>query len=142
MTFAFEIYDIYAPNNTGGLCVSLTDVSYGFQGFFAPIDNDMVNAAKAGQAIPVKWRLLDHTGKPVSDPASFVSLTSKAGSGTCAGLPSDAIETYAGMSGLRYLGDGYWQFNWKTPKSYAGQCRTMTLTLLDGSTHSASFSFR
>jgi hypothetical protein len=58
------------------------------------------------------------------------------------GLPEDAIEDYSGASGLQYLGDGDWQFNWKTPKSYAGQCRTMTLTLSDGSTHTASFSFK
>jgi hypothetical protein len=37
---------------------------------------------------------------------------------------------------------GNWQFNWKTQKSYAGQCRTMTLMLSDGTTHTASFTFR
>jgi hypothetical protein len=71
------------------------------------------------------------SGNPVSDPASFASITSASAAGACAGLPSDAVEIYAGESGLQYLGDGYWQFNWKTPKSYAGQCRTMTLTLND-----------
>jgi len=32
---------------------------------------------------------------------------------------ADAIETYAGSiaSGLQYLGNGIWQFNWKTPKT-------------------------
>jgi hypothetical protein len=34
------------------------------------------------------------------------------------------------------------QFNWKTPKNYAGQCRTMTLNLSDGTTHTASFTFK
>ena len=58
-----------------------------------------------------------------------------------AGQPADAIETYSGTSGLQYLGDGTWQFNWKTPKTCAGQCRTMTLTLSDGSTHEAAFMF-
>jgi len=33
---------------------------------------------------------------------------------------------------LQYLGDGTWQFNWKTPKNYAGQCRTLSLNLKDG----------
>jgi hypothetical protein len=31
--------------------------------------------------------------------------------------------------------------HWKTPKGYAGQCRTMTLTLSDGSTHTGGFQF-
>jgi hypothetical protein len=66
----------------------------------------------------------------------------RAGSGACAGLPSDAVETYTGGSGLWYLGAGDLQFNWTTPKHYAGQCRTMTLTLTDGSTHTARFQFK
>jgi hypothetical protein len=142
--FAFNIYDIYAPNNTGGLCVALKDLGNigTFEGFFSPIDNRVKNVAKAGQAIPVKWRILDWNGNPVSDPNSFVSITSKQGAGLCSGLSPDPIEEYAGMSGLQYLGDGYWQFNWKTPKTYAGQCREMTLTLADGSVHTADFLFR
>jgi hypothetical protein len=59
------------------------------------------------------------------------------------GDPTDTIEEYAaGASGLQYAGDGYWQFNWKTPKTYAGQCRTMVLTLGDGSKHEADFKFK
>jgi hypothetical protein len=113
-----------------------------FEGFGAPIDNGVVNAARAGQTIPVKYRLTDSAGTPVEDPASFVSVSSQSSGGECAGLPSDSIETYSGDSGLQYAGDGQWQFNFKTPKSYAGQCRTMTLTLADGTSHSARFEFK
>ncbi len=120
---------------------SFAVVGYTFTGLPAPIDNGFANGAKAGQAIPVRYRLTWPDGAPVSDPASFVSVTSQAGGGLCAGLPLDAIETYAGGSGLNYLGDGDWQFNWKTPKSYAGQCRTMTLKLSDGTTRTATFQF-
>jgi hypothetical protein len=42
------------------------------------------------------------------------------------------MEISTGSSGLQYLGDGTWQVNWKTLKSYAGQCRTMSLNLNDG----------
>ncbi len=114
---------------------------YTFSGFFAPIDNTAPNAAKAGQTIPIKWRLTDANGLPISDPASFVSVTSTTTSSACSGTP-DTVEEYAGSSGLQYLGDGYWQFNWKTPKSYAGQCRTMRLTLGDGTSHTAAFTFK
>jgi hypothetical protein len=91
--------------------------------------------------VPVKWSLFDASVQPITDLSSFVSVTS-AGNAACSGQPVDAIETYVGSSGLQYLGDGVWQFNWKTAKSYAGQCREMTLTLSDGSTHTAQFRFK
>ena len=53
------------------------------------------------------------------------------------------IEQYTGSSGLQYLGDGYWQFNWKTPKTYTGQCRTMYVEFNDGQTSpEVQFKFR
>jgi hypothetical protein len=92
-----------------------------------------VNIAKAGQAIPIKWRLTDANGAPISDTASFVGVYSYGVSCTdFSGTPPDDIENYSGSSGLQYLGDGYWQFNWKTPKSYAGTCRTMYVKFVDG----------
>jgi hypothetical protein len=116
-------------------CLTLT-------GFADPVDNGEVNVAKAGRTVPVKWHLADQDGHPVDDPTTFVALTSRIVGGACSGLPTEAVETYAGESGLQYLGDGNWQFNWKTPKAYAGQCRTMSLELNDGTTHSASFQFK
>jgi hypothetical protein len=117
---------------------------YRFQGFFSPVDNlPVVNSAKAGQTIPVKWRLADAAGQPVLDPASFVSVaTSILNCGTLAGEPESAIETYAGSSGLQNLGGGYWQYNWQTPASYANSCRTLVLNLKDGSTYKANFKFK
>jgi hypothetical protein len=118
---------------------------YTFEGFFSPIDNiPTVNKANAGQAIPVKWRITDKNGLPVSDPASFKSITSYSVScSTFAGDPTSEVDEYAaGSSGLQYLGDGWWQFNWKTAKTYKGQCRIMKLTLDDHSVHTASFSFK
>jgi hypothetical protein len=106
---------------------------YAFDGFFEPISMDIVNTAKAGQTIAVKWRLTDASGAPIDDPGSFVNLRSQPDSCDVGG-PADAVETYAGSSGLQYLGDGYWQFNWKTPKSYAGKCRTMYIEFAGGLT--------
>jgi methionine-rich copper-binding protein CopC len=128
--------------NTATTSVSYT-VQYKFDGFYNPVNNpDIVNSAKAGQAIPIKWQLTDYYGNPVENIGTWsvnVALT-----GTCGVGPIDPIETYAaGASGWQYLGDGYWQFNWKTPKTYAGLCITMTLYLGDGDlTHIALFKFR
>ena len=119
----------------------VTPAAYDFAGFAAPVDNATPNSAKAGQAIPVRYHL-ELDGVPVSDPASFERLTSNAGTGSCTGDNADAVETYVNASGLKYLGGGNWQFNWAVPKSYKGQCRTMTLELSDDSTHTASFIFK
>lgn len=112
-------------------------------GFFAPVDMDVINRAVAGRVVPLKWRVLNASGDPYGDPHSFVKVSSS--SWVCsnaANTVGDDVENYVANSGLRYLGDGYWQFNWATPKSYAGQCPTVTLTLSDGSTISADFHFR
>jgi hypothetical protein len=113
-------------------------VTYNFDGFYSPIDNGIetgvVNIAKAGQAIPAKWRLTDANGVGISDPASFVALWSYLiNCDTLSGIIADSVEEYAaGNSGLQYNGDGYWQFNWKTPKTYAGQCRAMYVEFNSG----------
>jgi hypothetical protein len=103
-----------------------------FDGFFQPIDNDTVNIAKAGQAIPVKWRLVDFC-VPVSDPTSFEGLHSyNVSCDSVTEIPTDVIEEYAGNSGLQYQGDGNWQFNWKTSKTYANTCRAMYVEFSNG----------
>lgn len=117
-------------------------VAYKFVGFATPIDNlPTVNSAKAGQTIPVKWQITDFQGVGVADPSSFVAVTTSSG-GCSAAAPFDAVETYSGGSGLQYLGNGSWQFNWKAPKSYAGLCRTLHLGLADPTDHVAAFSFK
>lgn len=113
--------------------------AYVFGGFAAPINAGSLNVAKAGRTIPVKWHLEYGSGAPVSNPASFVGLTSTGGA--CGGTGTDAIETYTGNSGLQYLGGGDWQYNWAVPSAYAGQCRAMKLTLADG-VHAQSFRFK
>jgi hypothetical protein len=131
--------DIAGNTNSASCSYSVT---FGFTGFFSPVDNPTVmNAAKAGQAIPLKWRLVDANDVPVTN-LSSASLT--VASLTCAaGTTTDAVEEYAaGSSGLQNLGDGYYQFNWKTPTSYASSCKTLRLDLGEGSPHTALFQFK
>ena len=95
---------------------------------------DVLNLAKAGQMLPLKWRLLDASGNPVLnlDPASVtIMVNSYTRPG---GAATDAIETYAtGTSTLQNLGDGYYQLNWKTDKAYINSCRKLTLKIGDWS---------
>ncbi len=150
----FSLIGTYPITCSGGADVNYTftyvagtltiTTAYTFTGFFSPIDNPpMVNQANAGRTIPTKWRLTTTSGVAVSDPNSFVSLTSRLVTcGTFSGAAPDEIETYVGNSGLQYQGNGNWHYNWATPKSYAGQCRIMTVTMNDGSTHTANFKFK
>jgi hypothetical protein len=119
--------------------------TYVFSGFFVPMDNPpVVNTAKAGQAIPVKWRITDLDAVGITDPASFYGFNSyPVTCGSFVGNPMDTIDQYAvGNSGLQNLGNGYWQINWGTSKGYAGTCRVIQLTLKDGTAHKANFQFK
>src|SRR5205823_2811805 len=81
-SFTFKVND--GQVDSAATTVSITvNLHYNFGGFLQPIDTGMVNSANAGQTIPVKWRLTDASGVPISDPSSFVSVTSSATPGGC-----------------------------------------------------------
>jgi hypothetical protein len=91
----------------------------------------MMNVSKAGQAIPLKWRLTDANGAPVSDVVA-VAIRAK-DQGCASGVSTDLLEEYAsGASGLQNQGDGRYQFNWKTPTTYAGSCKSIELVFGTG----------
>ena len=117
---------------------------YSVRGFAAPVDaSPRVNVAKAGQTIPLKFSVVDDAGLPVPGITGFtINVTDQ----RCAlGSTLDQIEEYAsGGSGLRDFGDGDYQFNWATPKSYARSCKQLTLSLpsgYDGGVLTAEFTF-
>jgi hypothetical protein len=113
-------------------------VTYGFEGFLAPVadldanGDPVLNVVMAGRAIPLKWRLTDATGAPVT------TLTDA--QITVVGIPcgldttlDQLEETTAGASGLQHLGDGNYQLNWKSPTGYANSCKRLRLDLSEGS---------
>jgi hypothetical protein len=104
-------------------------VGYRFDGLYAPVDRpNTLNVSKAGQAIPLKWRLTDFANDPVTN---LTQVTVSVSGIACAlGGSADQVEEIAsGSSGLQNLGDGYYQFNWKTPTSYANSCKQLNLKL-------------
>jgi hypothetical protein len=98
-------------------------------------------ATIAIRIIPLKWRLLTEAHSPVTNLASASVSVAQI---TCqASAPSDAIENVAvSASALQNLGNGYYQLNWKTDKSWRG-CRVMRLRLRGEGpiTHNARFKF-
>jgi Tol biopolymer transport system component len=114
-------------------------VAYGFSGFQSPVDEGQVNVARAGRTIPLKWRAVDASGDPVMT-IDAVTVT-VLGQSCDIGMTEDLIEETSTGSGLQNLGNGFYQYNWKTPASYAQSCKTMRLGLGDGVLHTAEFRF-
>ena len=148
------LYVIFEPVTAGAAFTSMSGIDYTrtpessafryqFSGFGEPVSMDTTNRAQAGRTIPMLWRLTDLTGAPVSDSSSFDGAFSF--QTACDGAaPADPVEANtSGASSLQYLGDGYWQFNWKTEKAYAKTCRRFYLKFSDGQMSAqAKFQFK
>jgi hypothetical protein len=137
---SFTVTSTDDAGNTSTRTVHYTvAASYVAAGFFAPVESDVLNVAKAGQTVPLKFHLT-MAGQPVVD---LTGVTVKvAGLSCAAGATPDQLEEYAtGDKGLMNLGGGSYQFNWATPKSYAGSCKTLTLSAYDAQV-TAEFQFR
>jgi len=125
--------------------ISVTEPPQAFtvSSFSAPVDNGAaVNVANSGRTIPLKFRVTDRTGSPVSNlTANQVSVTANVGPCSNGTQTLDAIESYATASGLANLGNGYYQYDYKTLKTWAGQCATLTVKTPLTGTRTANFMF-
>lgn len=115
-------------------------VVLGFDGFASPVSNTAaLNQIKAGRSVPLRWRVLDANGAPVTNLGS-ASVTATAL--TCPAGDINRITTYGGSSSqLQNLGNGYYQLDWPTPASYRGSCRRLQLSIGDGEIHPVPFQF-
>lgn len=116
-------------------------VLYRFAGFFQPVDNPaVVNTAKAGRAVPVKFSLGGNQGMDILQAGSPTTTTFSCS----AAAPEDVIEetVAASTSGLTYdAAAEQYNYVWKAGTGYAGSCRKLTVTLNDGTRHEALFHF-
>ncbi|GLX97198.1 PxKF domain-containing protein [Herbidospora sp. NBRC 101105] len=135
-----------AEDNAGNVTPPVTatySVTYVFTGFAAPVKNDgVVNTAKAGQGIQVKWRLTDAAGAPVNGltTAALTVTAFDCTTGLPTGQPAQPAE---GAEELQILGNGSYQVVWRTPKSYLDQCLKLHVDLGEGAaaSHTALFHF-
>jgi hypothetical protein len=111
-----------------------------FKGFFRPVHNmPYVNTVSAGKTIPVKFSVEGaQLGSPVvqSGSPSSVPVVCNAGSRT-KGVDETSDEE---SSRLQVQGNSY-TYLWKTEREWAGNCRKLIVTLVDGSKHEAVFRF-
>ena len=126
-------------HNTGSGSFTVT-VNFGWNGFFAPVDNNgVLNMIKGGQSVPMKWNIPDGSGGWISSLGVVSSV--KQATVTCASnAPVDEIEApTSGATSLRYdTTANQYIYNWQSPKP-AGTCYKVTVNLTDGSARSAMF---
>jgi hypothetical protein len=140
----FVTVNCLGAKDNAGLVNSATatyQVVFNWSGFFKPVDNlPIMNTAKAGSAIPVKFSLAGFQGWSVI----ATSYPKAVKIGCDSGVPTDVIEetVTAGGSTLNYdpTSDQY-IYVWKSDKAWAGSCRQLQVLLSDGTTHVANFMF-
>jgi hypothetical protein len=139
-------FKVTATDNEGNAAEATHtySVEYDFAGFFSPVDNlPVVNSGNAGRTFPIKWRVANASGTPVTSLASFVSMLDSPIA--CDGAPVDVLEEQLSSTtgaALHYdAAADQFVFNWKTQKAWIG-CRLLQLTLADGSRHYAKFRLR
>lgn len=115
-------------------------VIFAWAGFFKPVDMGLtLNSAKAGSAIPLKFSLGSYQGMGI-----IASGYPKSAPMGCNSNEDPLTETFtAGQSSLQYdASAGQYIYVWKSEKSWAGTCRQIQVKLIDGTTHTANFSFK
>ncbi|MDV9187061.1 PxKF domain-containing protein [Streptomyces sp. SR27] len=136
--------DITVSTPAGTSAVTTADsyaYAYDFGGFQGPVTNPpAVNQANAGRAVPMKFSLGGDRGLDILAAGQPTVRQTDCTTGAPAGTPAPA--TSAGGSSLQYdpVTTTY-TYVWKTDKAWAGTCRTFTLGLNDGTTHTALFHF-
>jgi hypothetical protein len=110
-------------------------VRYTFQGFKPPVDNPpVINIAKLGSTIPIKWSLVDASGSFVSDLNAVTSVTSE--KIKCPSATGDVIEetTTLGLTPLKYdAATNQYVYSWQTLKSWGTGCRRVWVAFADAS---------
>jgi hypothetical protein len=111
---------------------------WSFGGFLPPILNPPAfNTIKAGSSVPIKFSLGGNQGLQIFAPSSPASHQINCSNGSpIAGTPT----VPAGQSSLNYTAStDQYTYAWKTDPAWAGQCRTLMVTLKDGIAHEAYF---
>ena len=99
-----------------------------------------LNDEKAGSAIPIGFTLGGITA--LSAVASNSPASKQINCSTFSAIGDVELATGQGKKDLTVNKTGKFKYVWKTEKSWAGTCRTLTLKLDDGTTHEIYFDLR
>jgi hypothetical protein len=132
-TFTVTATDALGNTTTKSVAYS---VKYSFTGFFL-ISGTNLNSAEAGDALTLWFSLGGNrgtsilpAGQPISTP---INCTTR--------VPSGASAVTSGLLGYVAM-TGWYGYRWNTPSAWRNTCRRFSMTLNDGTTHTADFKFR
>ena len=95
----------------------------------------------AGRGVPVKFSLDGDQGLDIFASGSPTSQPIDCNTGSPVDVDVEET-TSAGSSSLSYnAASDQYTYVWKTDSAWAGTCRQLTVTLSDGTTHTAKFKF-
>jgi YVTN family beta-propeller protein len=115
--------------------------TFPFTGWESPVDNPPTfNEVNSGQAIPMKFSLGGNFGLGII--ASGYPTVTQVSCTTGAPLNTGTLTDTAGGSGLQFdpSSDTY-TYVWKTTKSMRNTCQEFDMRLIDGTDHTALFTF-
>jgi hypothetical protein len=117
-------------------------ITWPFAGFFAPILNPpALNAAQAGNVVPLRFSLGGDCGLDILAAGYPVSVRIDRTSGATLGPPESTSP--AGKSGLRYHpSTGQYVYACRTERAWRGTCRELRVLLVDGTLQAARFRFK
>ncbi|HSE30632.1 MAG TPA: immunoglobulin-like domain-containing protein, partial [Pyrinomonadaceae bacterium] len=136
-------YTVSDPSGHSDTKVRTVEVlPYNFTGFFSPIDNPPTfNEMKAGAAAPVKFSLGGDQGLNIFASGSPSSM--QISCSTSDPVANVEETEMAGQSSLSYdAATDRYKYTWKTENSWKNTCRQLTITLRDGTVHTAKFKFK
>jgi hypothetical protein len=116
-------------------------VVWRFTGFLTPVANPpSLNDANAGATVPIKFSLGGNAGLDI-----FAAGSPSSSGFTCPAAAAAAIMVVASPARTNALSydarTGVYTYSWVTSKSWKNSCRSLTLTLADGTSHDAYFRF-
>jgi hypothetical protein len=125
--------------NTASASASYQVLAWTLNGFYQPVDMNVMNYAKNGSTVPLKFEVFAGSTE-LTDTSVVQHFTQKI---NCDEGIGDDIELYAtGSTSLRYdTTGGQFVFNWQTPKQ-KGACYRVTMQTLDGTKISATFQLK
>lgn len=116
--------------------------AYHFDGFYRPVENNLLNQAKAGRAIPVKFSLSGDMGLSILK-SGYPKVKPTACPNANAPSSIDEEAVTAGDSILSYDADlDQYSYVWKTNKTWAGKCMIFDLGLIDDTDDSFIVQFK
>ena len=123
---------------TVSITVTAATSSLRFSGFFRPVYNlPFVNRTGAGRTVPVTFTV---EGAPAQ--RAVAGLPSSAAAECSSAATERTVDGTLSTSTSRMLAIGTrYTFMWKTSPTWAGTCRKLVVTLVDGSKHEALFRF-